>query len=116
LNSREAECERLIQQLELFMKRLAGRKVGIKEGTFSSTAPASGAKAHSDGWLSSGDSHSSGAVGSGDTYPGSEESLNRDEGPSVISVRRMLLRKDPPGPSRLAGEETRDPHTLEDNS
>lgn len=99
LDSREQECGRLIQELESFMQRLAERKSRDVRDMISP------AKACSGDWRTG-----------RDVYPGTRESVSRDEGSSVISVRRMLLQKNQPGRSRIAGEENRDSHTLENNS
>jgi hypothetical protein len=105
LGNREQECGRLIQELESLMKRLAERRTRDVRGPISPVAPSPAAKACSGDWRSG-----------RDASPGTREPVGRDEGASVISVRRMLLQKNQPGASRIAGEETRDSCTLENNS
>jgi chromosome segregation ATPase len=105
LNGREVECRRLIQELDSLMKRLVERKSRHRQGAFSSLASDSLTRTPSL------DRHSG-----GDPYPDAKESTNRDAGSSVISVRRMLLKADSPGASRIAGGETRDSHPFDNNS
>lgn len=114
LNRREEECGRLIEELELFMKRLAVRRGIDDRGALSSMAPDSGAGDRPGRLRIGGEPRYSSGIGSGDIHPGAGE--HPDEDPPVISVRRMLFRRGPLGASRLTPGESGDPHALDSSS